>query len=75
MTKLPSEIVQELLDLGLSQVDISKRTGIPQPTVHRIYHQVVKRPRYDSVVVLIDLLAKVSRAQRKVSIKKSAEQA
>lgn len=51
-----SEIIKRLLDNGFSQMEIERRTGIPQGIVSRIYHGKHKDPRTSTTRKLEDLL-------------------
>lgn len=52
----PSEVLRYLMqDIGdISEGELSRRTGIPQPTIHRILSGKTPNPRLDSVKPLAD---------------------
>jgi predicted transcriptional regulator len=54
--RTPQQIVQALFDLGLSQPDIEKKTGISQATVSRIHTGKSSDPRSSTVSKLEQLL-------------------
>ena len=56
MFKPPREIIDALLDMGLTISEIARKTDIPQPTVHAMYHDAQRRPSYERVCRIIDLL-------------------
>lgn len=45
--KTPQEIIQTLITLKLSQSEIGRIAGIPQPTINRILKGVTKSPSFD----------------------------
>jgi transcriptional regulator with XRE-family HTH domain len=54
----PKDIVLELKRLGLTQVEIASAVGCSQATISDIENGKQKRPTYQMVVRLSDLLAK-----------------
>jgi predicted transcriptional regulator len=59
MTKTPQETVKALLESGLTQVHISSKTSIPQPTLSRILNGATQYPRWDHAMRLSSLLNEV----------------
>lgn len=57
----PSEIIQQLLDNGFSQMEIERRTGIPQGIISRIYNGKHKDPRTSTTRKLEDLLTELQK--------------
>ena len=48
---------QRKKELGLTYAMISERTGIPLPTIQKIFHGETKSPRYDTIAALQKLFA------------------
>lgn len=52
----PHQICRELRERGMSDVDIAQRTNSSPATISRVRGGQTKRPRYDLVRALEDLL-------------------
>lgn len=59
------EVVQTLIESGLSEADIAKQIGVSQPTVHRIKHGV--DPAYTTGKRLEELLQDQDQDQQRGS--------
>lgn len=62
------EIVSELLALGMTQDDISMKTGIPQPTISKIVTGRVSDVMSQTYLKLQALLKSQSKRRRKAEV-------
>jgi transcriptional regulator with XRE-family HTH domain len=54
-------LIQELLDVGMTQAGIAERCGVKQNTVSDLYRRESKRPSYEFGIALTKLHAKRNR--------------